>query len=85
MKEGKTPEQLAYDLFISVMKQKQEALDELAAQMKKEGKFPWEYFVCDNFDEVLQTLENENKLIPYRCWPMPRLAASTILNETEGE
>lgn len=82
---SKTPEQVAYELFQSVMKQKQEALDELAMQMKKEGKFPWEYFVCDNFDEVLQTLEDENKLIGYKCWPVPKLVASTILNKTEGE
>lgn len=75
-------EQAAYDLFTSVMRQKQEALDGLAAQMKKSGKYPHEYVVCDNWQEVLDSLDS-GKLVGYRCWAMNKLALQTYL--TEGE
>lgn len=79
---SKTPEQLAYDLFLSVVQQKQEALDELAAQMKKEGKLPHEFLITDNWGEVVKGLD-QNKLIPYHCNYLSKLAANTILNTGE--
>lgn len=75
-------EEEALELFQSVMRQKEDALKSLAEHMKKEGKFSFEYVICDNWQEVLDSLDS-GKLVGYRCWAMNKLVLQTYL--TEGE
>lgn len=50
--------------------------------MKSQGKYEWEYCICDNWEKVLSELDN-NKLIPYEAWCIPKLALQTYLKEGE--
>lgn len=75
-------EQLAYNLFQQVWKQRCDELHKLSEYMKSQGKYEWEYCICDNWEKVLSELDN-NKLIPYEAWCIPKLALQTYLKEGE--
>lgn len=73
-----TPEEQGLELAKQVMAQRHEAIRELQEKMLLEGKYPNEYLIADSWNEVLDGLD-KGKLVPYRCWALPLLAANEIL------
>jgi 5,10-methenyltetrahydromethanopterin hydrogenase len=74
-----TPEEAGRQLAIEVLRDKQEALDDLEVYMKKQGKTHAQYVIVDNWEEVLDSID-KGKPVSYECRAVHKLTLKSLIN-----